>query len=495
MNQNNKDYKEVLKSTSLFAFVRVFQMAVGVVRNKLVALILGPSGIGIIELYTKTTELVKKGAGLGISQSALRDISAAKAKEDYEAYSRILIVTKQVVAFTSLLGLLLTIALSPLLSKWTFGDTTRTVPYAILSFVVFFTIRTEIQTSILKGVRAQRHLAISNMIGSVAGLVVSVPIYYVFGEKGIVPAMILNAAAAFLCTNLFVNKIQYKQVKVTWKETFSSASPMVKVGALLMAVGILDSIVAVVLSSFLRSEGGLDSVGFYQAGHTFVVSYIGIIASSLIMDYYPRLSAVYDNNYKVADELNKQVKIGLLFILPLAIVFVLLTPQLINLLYTDEFSSVVNFTDYAIFGAVFNILAECIMMILVAKQTAVLYLFLSFVIRAIALPTYMFMFSRYGLTGLGIAYMFDFLIRIILFGVIVYKKYRIKLDKESAALSLITVLSLIVMLAIRYIESWYYRYSIGFLLIIVVSLYTNKKLKQFLGHSLVDMVIKRIMKK
>lgn len=495
MKQDEKEYKEVFKSTFLFAFVRVFQMLVGIVRNKLVAIILGPTGIGIIELYTKTTELVKKGAGLGVSQSALRDISSAKAKDNPETYHKIMVVTKSVVAFTSLFGLLVTILLSPLLSIWTFGDHMRTIPYAILSIVVFFSIRTEIQTSILKGVRAQRHLAISNMTGSVAGLVVSIPIYYIWGESGIVPALIINAAVAFLCTNYFVNQIHFKHVKITWKETYITASPMIKVGVLLMAVGILDSIIAVVISSFLRSKGGLDVVGFYHAGHTLVARYIGIIASSLIMDYYPRLSAVYDNNLKVKDELNKQTKIGLLFILPLATIFVLLTPQLIELLYTKDFSSVVHFTDFAIYGAVFNILAECIMMILVAKQTAILYLLISFVVRALALPTYMFLFIQYGLTGLGIAYLFDYFIRIIIFSSIVYRKYRISLDYNSMILFLITQISIIMMYAIRHIELWYIKYSLAFVLTFTVSTYTNKKLKQYLGLSLIEMTRNKILKK
>ena len=494
MKQDEKEYKEVFKSTFLFAFVRVFQMLVGIVRNKLVAIILGPSGIGVIELYTKTTELVKKGAGLGVSQSALRDISSAKAKDNIEAYYKIMMVTKRVVTFTSLFGLLVTVLLSPLLSCWTFGDSSKTIPYSILSLVVFFTIRTEIQTSILKGVRAQRHLAISNMIGAIAGLVVSVPIYYIWGEKGIVPALIINAAVAFLCTNFYVNKIQLKHIKITWKEIYTSATPMIKVGVLLMAVGILDSIIAVVLSSFLRLKGGLDVVGFYHTGHTFVVSYIGIIASSLIMDYYPRLSAVYDNNAKITDELNKQTQIGLLFILPLASIFVFLTPQLIEILYTKDFLQVLKFTDFAIYGAVFNILAECMMMILVAKQTAILYLILSFVVRAFALPTYMLLFSQLGLTGLGIAYFFDFFIRVVIFSSIIYNKYKITFDNKSVSLSLITLSSIIVMYAIRHIGLWYIKYSLGIVLILAVTFYTNKKLKQYLGLSLVEMTRKKILK-
>ncbi len=491
---DERDYKEVLKSTSLFAFVKVFQMAVSLVRNKLVAMILGPSGIGIIELYSRTTELIKKVAGLGVSQSALRDISAAKAQGSEEAYYKIIVVTRRVVLITSLLGLLLTICFSPLLSKWIFGDATRTVPYIFLSLVVFFTIRTEIQTSILKGVRAQRHLALSNMIGSMAGLFVSVPIYYVWKESGIVAALIINAAVACLCTDWFVNKIKYKKIYVGWRDTFVTAAPMVKVGVLLVAVGVIDSIIVVILSSFLRAKGGLDLVGFYQAGQTLTVSYMGIVASSLVMDYYPRLSAAYNDNIKVADELNKQVKIGLLFVMPLATVFVFFAPQLVEILYTKEFLEVVKFTDIAIFGAVFNILAECIIMILVAKQAAGLYLLVSFITRTATLPVYISLFTVYGIVGLGIAFLADFLLRVIAFGAIVYKKYKVSLDKSSVTMTVVTLFSVGSIMAVRMVNIWYIKYFVGSLLILGCVVYTNHKLKQYLGLSIFEMFRRKLYK-
>ena len=495
MKKEETDYKEVLNSTLLFAFVRVLQMVVGLIRNKLVAVILGPSGVGVIELYFKTTELVKKASGLGISQSSLRDISAAKAGDDLETYYKVLLVTKRVVFFTSLLGLLLTLVLSPLLSQWTFGDKTRTVPYMFLSLLTFFAIRTEIQTSILKGVRAQKHLAISNMIGSIAGLVVSVPLYYIWGEEGIVPALILNAAVAFFFTNWFVNKIEYKKVSVSWKETLSFATPMIKVGIILMSVGLLDSVVTVVLSSFLRSKGGLEVVGFYQAGHSIVASYIGIIASSLVMDYYPRLSAVYNNNIKITDELNKQVKIGLLFIIPLASLFVFFIPQIVTLLYTQGFSAVVLFVDFAIYGAVLQIIAECLKMIIVAKQDATLYLTISIMIRIVILPIYMLLFIKYGMMGLGIAYFISFFLRTIVFGMIVYLKYRILIDKSSIFLFSATVISVSFMLAVRSFDIWYFKYSIAALIMIVVLYYTNYKYKEYLGVSLIKTVKSKMFDK
>ena len=315
------------------------------------------------------------------------------------------------------------------------------------------------------------------------------------GEKGMVPALIINATVACLCTDWFVNKIKYKKINVSWKETFNIAVPMVKVGVMLMLVGVIDSIVTVALSSYLRSKGGLDVVGFYHAGHTMVANYIGVIVASLVMDYYPRLSAVHDDNVKVADELNKQSKIGLLFVFPLASIFVFFTPQLLSILYTDKFSIVVQFTDFAIFGAILHVLSECLKMILIAKQDAGLYLSSSLIVRVIILPTYIILFTKFNIMGLGIAYFTDFLLRAVLFGVIVFKKYKVTIDKGTTLLFLATSCSAILMLIIRSIDIWYIKYSFGIVLICVVLCYTNYELKKFLGNSLIEIIKKKIVKK
>ena len=84
----NKNYDVIFKSTFLFAFVQAFSIIVKVVLNKVAAITLGSQGIGIIGLFTSAIGMLKTGTSLGISQSAVRDISEANQNDDSEAFSK-----------------------------------------------------------------------------------------------------------------------------------------------------------------------------------------------------------------------------------------------------------------------------------------------------------------------------------------------------------------------------------------------------------------------
>ena len=65
-NTTNKEYKGVFKSTFLFSFVQVIRLMAGIVKNKVAAMILGPSGMGIMGVFNTTINFLKTGAGLGV---------------------------------------------------------------------------------------------------------------------------------------------------------------------------------------------------------------------------------------------------------------------------------------------------------------------------------------------------------------------------------------------------------------------------------------------
>ena len=118
----NSSYKNIFKTTFLFGFVQVFNIIVKVILNKVVAVLLGAEGLGIIGIYNNVSKMIATGAGLGINQSAVRDISEANAERNSEKFSRTISLVNKVIIFTSLLGIAVTLSLSPFLSKWTFGN-------------------------------------------------------------------------------------------------------------------------------------------------------------------------------------------------------------------------------------------------------------------------------------------------------------------------------------------------------------------------------------
>ena len=52
MENSNNSYSHILKYTSLFGGVQMLNILIGLVRNKLVAVLLGPAGMGLVALFS-----------------------------------------------------------------------------------------------------------------------------------------------------------------------------------------------------------------------------------------------------------------------------------------------------------------------------------------------------------------------------------------------------------------------------------------------------------
>ena len=58
----------------------------------------------------------------------------------------------------------------------------------------------------------------SSMLGSVIGLITTIPLYYFYGSDGIVPALIIAAFTSLFLTWYFASKIYFKKVDINIKD-------------------------------------------------------------------------------------------------------------------------------------------------------------------------------------------------------------------------------------------------------------------------------------
>ena len=137
--ENQNSYSHILKYIGLFGGVQGLNVLVGLVRNKCVALLLGPSGMGLLALFSSTIKLIGDSTNLGLSVSAIRDMSVAYDHGDRAALLHKIGVFRHWIVLTSLLGLLVCALLAPLLSRWTFSFGNHTLHFVLLSPVVALT--------------------------------------------------------------------------------------------------------------------------------------------------------------------------------------------------------------------------------------------------------------------------------------------------------------------------------------------------------------------
>lgn len=481
-------YKQIFKSTFLFGFVQVFHIVTKALTNKAVAILIGPSGMGIIGLFNSSIGMIRTGAGLGISQSAVRDVSEAKGSNNVDRFSLIISITNKIILFTSVMGVLLTVILSPLLSRRAFGNGDYTLSFIALSVVVGLSVYTDGQLAILKGMRQLRSLAKASMWGSFIGMIVSLPLYYIMGEDGIVPSLIVAAFIAFSFSSFYVRKINFKKQKLKIKDIFAGAKPMIIMGSALMLASFLSYTADLIVSSYIRSVGGIEEVGLMAAGTTIMTGYFGILIKALTTDYYPRISAVNHDNTKLQKELNNQATVSLLLCCPLVVLFLLLLPQFIQLLYSKDFLAIEGFVKIGMIGTLITIVSNQVDMILVAKQKTKIFTLIAIVYRILQVIIGIVLYSQWGLIGMGVTLALLGSIHMSIMGAIVYKWYGIVFKRSFLKIALIVFLFTIVTIWISGIDALLMRYLVGAIIFLISTWYSFYISKYQLSINLITLI-------
>lgn len=494
-NKGGTSYGNIFKTTFLFGFVQVFKAVIAIVKNKLVAILIGPEGMGLLGIFSSTIQMIQTGAGLGVNQSAVRDVAEAKGTGNHERMSRIIKVTNRVVIFTGLLGCLVTLILSHYLSIWTLGDTTYTVSYCILALVVALNIINEGKQALLKGARYLRALAYASMIGSVVGLVTAIPLYYFFGKDGIVPELLIASILALLVSQYYVNRVPVDKEALSFKETVDKAKPMVTMGVALMFVTLLGTITTFAINAFVRSRGGLSDVGFFNAGSGILHAYFGVIITALMTDYYPRIAAVNQDNAKVQDELNKQTMVSVVLCCPLIVLFIALMPIFIKILYTAEFLPTLDYLRFGIFWTVITICSNQVDMILIAKANTKVFMIIAIVVRVIQLLLCMLLYNLWGLMGLGISYAFLGVLHMVIMTLTVHKLYGIHFSSEFVKTGVVVLLFTIIATIINtLLINETAKYVAAISLVFLSTYYSYRVSRMKLNIDFVDIIRNKIKK-
>ena len=239
-DENKSSYRSIFKATSLFGGVQVYQILIQIIKSKFVAVLLGPAGVGIMGLYQSGLQLIQQLSSMGLSQSAVRDVSEANGSNDMQRIAKTVTVVRKLVWITGLLGLVLVVCFSPLLSKASFGNYDYTIPFIILSVTLLLDQLSAGQKVVLQGMRRLKDLAKCSAFGVTFGLFTSVPLYYWLGIEGIVPTFLLSSVCTLLLSWFYSRKIKIEKVKVTPKQTFEHGKLMLVMGVSMSLSGILN---------------------------------------------------------------------------------------------------------------------------------------------------------------------------------------------------------------------------------------------------------------
>lgn len=474
--ENDELYSHVLKFTGLFGGVQGLNVLIGLVRNKFVALLLGPGGMGLVSLFNTTVQLISQATHLGISFSAVRHISEYYDAENTEKVAHYVKVVRGWCLLTALVGMLVCVVLGPFLSSATFSWGDHTLHFVLLAPAIGMIAITGGETAILKGQRKLGALALVQIAAALASLVISIPIYYFFWQAGIVPVIVLMAFVTMCATLWFSLRLFPLQFGGTYG-ILGEGMEMVRLGVAYTLAAVIGTASEMLIRSYLNVVGDLDVLGLYNAGYMLTITYAGMVFSAMETDYYPRLSAVQHDIRATNETVNRQMEVSLLLVSPMLAALIIALPVVVPLLFSQEFLPVVGMAQVAALAMYMKVLTLPVAYITLARGYSLSYLFLETSYFVAFVILIFFGYRYWGLFGTGVAITLAHVFEFLLVNAYAYKKYGYRSSATVYGYAIVQGALGLLAYILTLVADGYLYWAVGALIVMLSGLLSLKALR------------------
>ncbi|SHL65930.1 polysaccharide transporter, PST family [Roseovarius marisflavi] len=404
----------LLKSMAIIGSAQAVRILITIVRAKLVAILLGPTGIGLLSVFNNLHEMASMSAGLGLGTSGVREISSAKGEE--VTLSRVRRVLFGALVLQGLVAMAAIWLARDTLALWLLDSTDHATEVGLVGVAVFLFLVAGSQTALLQGMRRigdlGRVTVWSTLFGSASGLLA----VWLLGLSGLIWLILLPPLASILVAWHYTRRLPPPtSVRMTPREIWQAWRPMVALGVVFTLGGLATTGTLLLVRTRITQELGLEAAGQFAAAWSVSMIYVGFLLQAMGTDYFPRLTEVIHDRDAANQLMNDQIQLGLALGGPLLLVLIGCAPWLIRLLYSAKFDASATLLQWQTVGNVFKLASWPLGFALVAAARSGIFLVTQLLFNVLFLPAIWFGLPFLGLEVTGIAFLLAY---VILFAVI-----------------------------------------------------------------------------
>jgi enterobacterial common antigen flippase len=404
MCDSSKSYGQILKSSSIMGGAAGINLLLGMFRVKFAALLMGTTGVGLLASFTSIQGFISTLFGLGIQSSAVREVAVAVGRQDEQAIGRAVLTLRRVCWLTGLVGMVVMMAFSPILSQLTFGSDAYTLDIAALGLVILFGNLSGGQMVLIQGMRRIGDMARVTILGAVLATLAAIGFYAWLDLRGIAPALVSIAAIQLALSWHFARRVPVSPVILGVRQTFQEASGMVQLGLVFMWNGLLGSAVSYLTIIFITQQISLQAVGLYSAAFALSGIFVDFVLGAMGADYYPRLTGLEYDKTAINRLVNEQTEIGLLLAVPGLLATLALAPWIIRIFYTSEFLPAVEPLRWFILGCLGRVISWPLGFVMIALGKGKWFFATETAANLTHLALIALGLAMFGLTGVAIAF-------------------------------------------------------------------------------------------
>lgn len=444
MSEKAKTYR----NTALIAISSVINIVFSVIKNKVISLILGPTGLGRFSILSDFINFTTSMTSMGLSNSGVQAISQASTQsgEKVRATYNSLIHFFTILSAAVCIGI---IVLAKPISLLLIHNDGLIWYIRIASITVIIKIRSLVQNALITGMQQVRLLVKANMYNGLIVTIVSILLVWFLREQAVPYLIITIALVSWVVSYTQTRKVLANLPTTKQKILRAEMKPILILGVATVWASLLENSVNIVSKSSITKKFGEDYLGYYQVAVGFTLQYIGFITASITSDYYPRLVAIVSKGKKeVAEFVNQQISISINLIMPILLIMLTFSKVLIVLLFSTKFLPSNNLVSYSVAGTLLLVVCWPIAYVFLAHRATKIYITTELIGNSSHLVLILIAIALNNFPYIGLAYVLHYIIYLIVIVFIFYKKFdgyiswhNIKLFIANAAIVAVIIIA------------------------------------------------------
>ena len=386
-------FDKIFKTSAMTGAMSIVTMVAALLRGKVMAMCLGPAGVGLSGILNQVVALESQVLALGLPTVVVKSVAGA----DVEERTKVESVIARLALALCVFGLVLGLVLSPLVAVATFKSFEHLPLVIAASLAVPAAILTSIWCAVIQGRGEVGFLARSQAAFAVVSALVAVPLIWYGGLAGLGVSVVL--AALIPVAGLWSRRPRHLTAASDDKGIRDS---LVRAGLSIIAAIAIAQVAAYATRLVVVNQLGVFEAGLYQAALAVSGGLPGFVFSAMALDYYPRISAAKDGE-EMARVTNMQVQASMVIATPLFVGMIVFGGQLLDFYYTEEFLGATELMAWMTASVAFRVISWPAGYWLVAKATPREYLLIEGPAALLAPLVTIALLPSAGLAGAGIA--------------------------------------------------------------------------------------------
>ncbi|MFC1542952.1 oligosaccharide flippase family protein [Candidatus Neomarinimicrobiota bacterium] len=348
--------KHLVLSTFWNTLASGLQVVLNIARMKLLALLLGPYGVGILsQITTYLTLLSTIPAGLG---TGIVKHTAEYAAQDRQRLAQLLTTVKLSLAVLGLASFIVGVVFSHQIAYSLFGDENLAVYVVLGSIGLPFNFLVSVSQSFIQGLKEIPLLSKVKIVAALVSLGLLVPMILFWKLSGAILHL-----GVFAAVNMIL-------VAVVWHYLRSRRLPEARGGSFDSGILRIITLFGVVSIANLAAKNGaflgirilighqldMQAVGIFHAAFVMSTRYLPMVMSTIVIYLLPHLSGISDRQI-INAELNRILRFFLVLITPIIMIVIGLREVLIPFIYSREFLPATDLLPPQLLGDFFKITA------------------------------------------------------------------------------------------------------------------------------------------